>query len=140
MNLGHRSMRTCPGTSRRCSKSATRWSGYVILCTESTSVLLPSQFHFQFDLLCVSSTLTASTGVKTRHFKTIVAEIVSCIRLHAEAGQRLGGVSLEFTGELNDEGFSVTECLGGSMELSEEELGLRYQVRDAELNPSRYWY
>jgi len=23
----------------------------------------------------------------------------------------------------------VTECLGGSMELSEEELGLRYQVR-----------
>jgi 3-deoxy-7-phosphoheptulonate synthase len=38
-------------------------------------------------------------------------------------------VSLEFTGELNEEGFSVTECLGGSMELSEEELGLRYQVR-----------
>jgi len=36
-------------------------------------------------------------------------------------------VSLEFTGELNDEGFSVTECLGGSMELSEEQLGLRYQ-------------
>ncbi|EEB96570.1 hypothetical protein MPER_04276, partial [Moniliophthora perniciosa FA553] len=33
----------------------------------------------------------------------------------------------EFTGELNDEGFSVTECLGGSMELSEDELGLRYQ-------------
>jgi len=39
----------------------------------------------------------------------------------------LGGVSLEFTGELNDEGYSVTECLGGSMELNEEELGLRYQ-------------
>ena len=43
-------------------------------------------------------------------------------------GSRLGVVSLEFTGELNDEGFSVTECLGGSMELSEEQLGLRYQV------------
>ena len=42
---------------------------------------------------------------------------------------RLGGVSLEFTGEFNEEGYSVTECLGGSMELSEEELGLRYQVR-----------
>ena len=38
-------------------------------------------------------------------------------------------MSLEFTGEMNEEGFSVTECLGGSMELSEEELGLRYQVR-----------
>jgi hypothetical protein len=36
---------------------------------------------------------------------------------------------MEFTGELNEEGFSVTECLGGSMELSEEQLGLRYQVR-----------
>lgn len=35
---------------------------------------------------------------------------------------------MEFTGELNEEGFSVTECLGGSMELSEGELGLRYQV------------
>jgi hypothetical protein len=39
-------------------------------------------------------------------------------------------VSLEFTGELNDEGFSVTECLGGSMELTEDELGLRYQVSE----------
>lgn len=39
-------------------------------------------------------------------------------------------MSLEFTGELTDEGYSVTECVGGSMELSEEELGLRYQVRD----------
>jgi hypothetical protein len=37
-------------------------------------------------------------------------------------------VSLEFTGELNDEGFSVTECVGGSMELDEGQLGLRYQV------------
>jgi hypothetical protein len=35
---------------------------------------------------------------------------------------------MEFTGELNEEGFSVTECLGGSMELGEEQLGLRYQV------------
>ncbi|EIN13091.1 DAHP synthetase [Punctularia strigosozonata HHB-11173 SS5] len=73
------------------------------------------------------NTLTASTGVKTRHFKTIVSELTSCIRIHAECGSRLNGVSLEFTGEINEEGFSVTECLGGSMELSEEELGLRYQ-------------
>lgn len=51
------------------------------------------------------------------------------MRIHNECGSRLGGVSLEFTGELNDEGFSVTECVGGSMELGEEELGLRYQVR-----------
>ncbi|KAK7027453.1 hypothetical protein VNI00_015198 [Paramarasmius palmivorus] len=73
------------------------------------------------------NTLTSSTGLKTRHFATIISELTSCLRIHAENNSRLGGVSLEFTGELNDEGFSVTECLGGSMELSEDELGLRYQ-------------
>ncbi|KAK0197700.1 hypothetical protein F5146DRAFT_972159 [Armillaria mellea] len=35
--------------------------------------------------------------------------------------------SLEFIGELIDKGFSVTQGLGGSMELSEDQLGLRYQ-------------
>ena len=29
---------------------------------------------------------------------------------------------------MNEDGFSVTECLGGSMGLDESELGLRYQV------------
>lgn len=33
---------------------------------------------------------------------------------------------MEFTGELNDEGYSVTECVGGSMKMSEDELELRY--------------
>jgi len=69
-------------------------------------------------------------GFKTRHFGTIIDELTACLRIHAACGSRLGGVSLEFTGELTDEGYSVTECVGGSMELSEEELGLRYQVRD----------
>lgn len=32
---------------------------------------------------------------------------------------------------MNEEGFSVTECLGGSMELAEEELPLRYQVHSS---------
>lgn len=73
------------------------------------------------------NTLTSSTGFKTRNFGTIISELTSCISIHAACGSRLGGVSLEFTGELNGEGFSVTECLGGSMELSEEQLGLRYQ-------------
>ncbi|KNZ75798.1 Phospho-2-dehydro-3-deoxyheptonate aldolase, partial [Termitomyces sp. J132] len=73
------------------------------------------------------NTQTSSLGLKTRHFGTIVSEIVDCLRIHAANNSRLNGVSLEFTGELNDEGFSVTECVGGSMELGEEELGLRYQ-------------
>ncbi|KAI5119408.1 hypothetical protein M0805_005951, partial [Coniferiporia weirii] len=73
------------------------------------------------------NTLTSSSGLKTRHFGTIISELTACLRIHTECGSKLGGVSLEFTGEFNDEGFSVTECLGGSMELTEEELGLRYQ-------------
>ena len=73
------------------------------------------------------STHTSSSGLKTRNFGTIISELTSCIRIHSENNSRMGGVSLEFTGELNDEGFSVTECVGGSMELGEEELGLRYQ-------------
>ncbi|KAG7439217.1 DAHP synthetase [Guyanagaster necrorhizus] len=73
------------------------------------------------------NTLTSPTGYKTRHFSAIIGEITSCLRIHTSCGSRLGSISLEFTGELNDEGFSVTECLGGSMGLSEEQLGLRYQ-------------
>ncbi|OBZ70356.1 Phospho-2-dehydro-3-deoxyheptonate aldolase [Grifola frondosa] len=73
------------------------------------------------------NTLTSSGGLKTRNFGTIISELTACIRIHSECGSHLNGVSLEFTGELNDEGFSVTECLGGSMGLSEEQLGLRYQ-------------
>jgi len=73
------------------------------------------------------NTQTSSAGLKTRHFNNIISEMTSSLRIHAECGSRLGGVSLEFTGELNEEGFSVTECVGGSMELDEGQLGLRYQ-------------
>jgi len=73
------------------------------------------------------NTLTSSSGHKTRHFGTIISEIKSCLEIHSQCESWLGGVSLEFTGELSDDGFSVTECLGGSMELIEEQLGLRYQ-------------
>ena len=78
--------------------------------------------------MILPSTQTSSGGLKTRHFEAIIRELSVCLRINNECGSRLGGVSLEFTGELNDEGFSVTECVGGSMELGEEESGLRYQV------------
>ncbi|KAI9448828.1 hypothetical protein BJY52DRAFT_1310202 [Lactarius psammicola] len=42
--------------------------------------------------------------------------------------------SIEFMGELSEEGFSVTGCLGGSMEPSEKQLDLRYQVGSRTLN------
>lgn len=81
------------------------------------------------DPLSTYSTQTSSSGLKTRQFGSIVDELTACLRIHAECDSALNGVSLEFTGEFNEAGYSVTECLGGSMELTEEELGLRYQVR-----------
>ncbi|KAL4073188.1 DAHP synthetase [Scleroderma yunnanense] len=72
------------------------------------------------------NTVTSASGLKTRNFGTIIRELISCTTIHSECGSRLGGVSLEFTGEFNEAGFSVTECLGGSMELSEDQLELRY--------------
>lgn len=131
--------------SRSSKRVATLSRGSAIPCTESraipshlpTAVLTAAPFppsylrpnHTRQTITTLRSTLTSSSGLKTRHFGTIISEITSCLRIHSACNSRLGGVSLEFTGELNDEGFSVTECLGGSMELSEEQLGLRYQVR-----------
>lgn len=56
----------------------------------------------------------------------IVSEISSNIKIHSLLGSRLGGVHLELTGDIID-GKSVTECTGGSMELGEEMLGLRFE-------------
>lgn len=67
----------------------------------------------------VSSPL--NPNVKTRMFSDIVKELTGSLRIHAEENSRLGGVHLELTG---DEG--VTECIGGSMELSDEDLSRRY--------------
>jgi len=126
---------SCPnGRESLCSTIMLRITSFTIpFCAELSLLLSMACFPFStrtFPELTYPSfsTLTSSTGLKTRHFGTIISELTTCLRIHAENGSRLGGVSLEFTGELNDEGFSVTECLGGSMELSEEQLELRYQV------------
>lgn len=66
-------------------------------------------------------------GVKTRHMHDIVSELSSSLKIHQQLGSRLGGVHLEITGDVNEDGFSVTECLGGSMRLEEESLGLRFE-------------
>lgn len=58
-----------------------------------------------------------------------MTEISKSIQIHADNGSRLGGVHLEMTGELDSDGYSVTECLGGSMNLQAEHLRLNYQVR-----------
>jgi len=62
------------------------------------------------------------SGTKTRHFDTIMEELRSFFAAHREVGTWPGGVHIEFTGE------DVTECLGGSEAVLEEQLDHRYET------------
>ena len=66
------------------------------------------------------NTLSTPSGVKTRHFSSILSEVSSALRIHREQGSFLGGVHLELTGD------AVTECVGGSEGLTEYDLDLNY--------------
>ncbi|KAJ1954521.1 hypothetical protein IWQ62_005738 [Dispira parvispora] len=68
------------------------------------------------------NTETAEAGMKTRHFDNIMLEITQAIAIHQRLGSKLNGIHLELTGE------RVTECVGGSMELSPQDLSLNYQT------------
>jgi 3-deoxy-7-phosphoheptulonate synthase len=62
------------------------------------------------------------SGTKTRHFDSIMAEVQGFFGSHREVGTWPGGVHIEFTGD------DVTECLGGSTEVLEEQLDHRYET------------
>ena len=73
--------------------------------------------------------IRTATGVKTRRFDAIMAELEGFFEACWEVGVWPGGVHLEFTGE------DVTECLGGADDVLEEQLGSRYQtLLDPRLN------
>jgi 3-deoxy-7-phosphoheptulonate synthase len=75
------------------------------------------------------NTETTSTGVKTRRFENIVAELEAAFRVHREAGSYLGGVHFELTGE------DVTECTGGARGLGDDDLARDYRSQvDPRLN------
>ena len=59
-------------------------------------------------------------AVKTRRFSAILGELAAALEIHAQYGSYLGGVHLELTGE------AVTECVGGSEGLTDEDLSLNY--------------
>ena len=70
-----------------------------------------------------------SSGIKTRSFDAIMAEVEGFFEVCRAEDVWPGGVHLEFTGE------DVTECLGGSAEVLEEELTARYEsLCDPRLN------
>ncbi|MDQ3738033.1 MAG: 3-deoxy-7-phosphoheptulonate synthase class II [Actinomycetota bacterium] len=75
------------------------------------------------------NTFSAPNGRKTRHFDAVVAEIDGFVRAHRAAGTWPGGIHVELTGE------AVTECLGGSDAVSEDQLDHRYETMcDPRLN------
>jgi 3-deoxy-7-phosphoheptulonate synthase len=76
-----------------------------------------------------ANAVRTASGTKTRHFDAILAELEGFFAAHREVGTWPGGVHLEFTGE------DVTECLGGSEAVLEDELDQRYQsLCDPRLN------
>lgn len=75
------------------------------------------------------NTFTSKSGHKTRHFDEVMAEMVGFFAAHKSEGTWPGGVHLELTGD------DVTECLGGTSDVSDSDLGLRYETMcDPRLN------
>ncbi|WP_341925474.1 3-deoxy-7-phosphoheptulonate synthase class II [Nocardioides psychrotolerans] len=75
------------------------------------------------------NTFEASSGYKTRAFDAVIDEVQGFFDVHHALGTWPGGVHVELTGD------DVTECVGGSEELLEMDLGNRYEsVCDPRLN------
>ncbi len=69
-----------------------------------------------------ANTFVTPSGHKTRRFDDVLGEIEGFFAAHRAVGTWPGGVHLEITGE------NVTECLGGSEEVLEEQLDHRYET------------
>ena len=75
------------------------------------------------------NTYKSETGYKTRHFDTILEELEHFFAIHHAEGTIPGGVHFELTGD------NVTECMGGAREISDSDLGSRYETAcDPRLN------
>ena len=75
------------------------------------------------------NTETLASGIKTRRFENILAELESAFEQHRRLGSVLGGVHFELAGE------DVTECIGGARGLTEADLSRAYRSQvDPRLN------
>lgn len=78
------------------------------------------------------NTIKAPSGIKTRPFNAILEEVKAFFDVHDQEGSHAGGVHLEMTGQ------NVTECVGGSREVTFEDLSTRYHTHcDPRLNASQ---
>ena len=79
-----------------------------------------------------ANTFKSSNGYKTRSFDKILNEIEAFFNVHKNEGSYPGGIHLEITGQ------DVTECIGGSQKIMEENLSDRYHTHcDPRLNASQ---
>jgi 3-deoxy-7-phosphoheptulonate synthase len=74
----------------------------------------------------------AASGYKTRPFERILAEVRGFFAVHRAEGSFAGGIHVEMTGQ------NVTECTGGAMDVTEQDLADRYHTHcDPRLNASQ---
>lgn len=75
------------------------------------------------------NTVKASSGFKTRPFRSILREVEEFFRIHRAMGTHPGGMHIEMTGK------DVTECTGGAQDISDQDLHDRYHTHcDPRLN------
>jgi 3-deoxy-7-phosphoheptulonate synthase len=75
------------------------------------------------------NTHTSQSGFKTRGFDSILSEVKDFFAVHKALGTHAGGVHFELTGQ------DVTECIGGLVNVLDEDLGNRYETAcDPRLN------
>ena len=75
------------------------------------------------------NTIKSSNNYKTRPVDAILTEMKQFFQVHKAEGTHAGGVHLEMTGK------NVTECIGGSFTVTEEDLSSRYHTHcDPRLN------
>ena len=78
---------------------------------------------------CHGNTFTAPSGHKTRRFDDVLAEVQGFFAACRAEGVHPGGLHVELTGD------DVTECLGGSDDVTDNHLANRYEtVCDPRLN------
>ncbi len=75
------------------------------------------------------NTFTSESGYKTRRFDTLMDEVAGFFEVHHALGTVPGGLLVELTGD------DVTEVMGGTEEIDDAALALRYETKvDPRLN------
>mgnify|MGYP005841149145 CR=1 FL=1 len=78
------------------------------------------------------NTIKSASGLKTRPFDRILAEVRQVFAVHRAEGSHPGGIHIEMTGQ------NVTECTGGAIAVTDEALADRYHTHcDPRLNASQ---